>query len=96
MPRVAPAISLNPTTKATLDRLARSAPQNLALRSRIVLAAAAGRSNQQIADELQLPEVTVSKGPRRNKLYNLSALRKERVVPVGMEGSWLEVEFRQF
>ena len=36
------------------------------------------------------------KGPRRNKLYNLSALRKERVVPVGMEGSWLEVEFRQF
>jgi transposase len=52
--------------KAALDQLARSpsAPPGLVQRSRIVLAAAAGRTNQQIADELQMPEVTVSKWRR--------------------------------
>lgn len=63
MPRVAPVVQLNSTAKAALDRLVRSAstPQALAQRGRIVLAAAAGRTNQQIAGELQMPEVTVSK-----------------------------------
>ena len=77
MPGVAPAISLIRTTKATLDRLVRSSstPQNLALRSRIVLAAAAGRSNQQIADELQLPEVTVSKWHRGFARHGLEGLQ---------------------
>src|SRR6202043_2914453 len=66
MPRVAPAIELNPVMKSTLDHLARSAstPQALALRSRIVLAAAAGQANQQIANALQVPEVTVGKWRR--------------------------------
>ena len=66
MPRVAPAISLSQPTKATLDHLVRSpsTPQNLAQRSRIILAAAAGKSNQQIAGELKLPEITVSKWRR--------------------------------
>jgi len=66
MPRVAPAVSLDPTMKATLDQLVRSpsAPQGLVQRSRIVLAAAAGKTNQQIAGELQMPEVTVSKWRR--------------------------------
>jgi len=66
MPRVAPAIELNPVMKARLDHLARSAstPQALALRSRIVLAAAAGQANQQIAIALQVPEVTVGKWRR--------------------------------
>jgi putative transposase len=66
MPRVAPAVLLDPTMKATLDQLVRSpsAPQGLVQRSRIVLAAAAGKSNQQIAGELQMPEVTVSKWRR--------------------------------
>src|ERR1700691_836357 len=66
MPRVAPAVSLDPTMKAALDQLVRSssAPQGLVQRSRIVLAAAAGRTNQQIAGELGLPEVTVSKWRR--------------------------------
>jgi DNA-binding NarL/FixJ family response regulator len=60
---VAPAIELNPVMKSTLDHLARSAstPQALALRSRIVLAAAAGQANHQIATALQVPEVTVGK-----------------------------------
>ena len=63
MPRVAPAIELNPLMKARLDHLARSAStsQAVALRSRIVLAAAAGQANQQIATALQVPEVTVGK-----------------------------------
>src|SRR6202049_5177932 len=66
MPRVAPAIDLNPVMRATLDQLARAAStsQALALRSRIVLAAAAGQANQQIATALQVPEVTVGKWRR--------------------------------
>jgi len=66
MPRVAPAVSLDSSMKAALDQLVRSpsTPQGLVQRSRIVLAAAAGKSNQQIAGELQMPEVTVSKWRR--------------------------------
>src|SRR5260370_6591114 len=77
MPRVAPAIELNPVMKATLDHLARSAstPQALALRSRIVLAAAAGQANQQIATALQVPEVTVGKWRRCFASQGLDGLR---------------------
>jgi transposase len=66
MPRVAPAVSLNQTTKAALDQLVRSpsTPQGLVQRGRIVLAAAAGQSNQQIARALAIPEVTVGKWRR--------------------------------
>jgi transposase len=66
MPRVAPAIELNSVTKATLNHLVRSpsTPQGLALRSRIVLAAAEGQGNQQIAATLRMPEVTVGKWRR--------------------------------
>ena len=66
MSRVAPAVSVDAATKATLDRLARSpsTPQSMVQRSRIVLAAAAGKSNQQIAGELHMPEVTVGKWRR--------------------------------
>ena len=66
MSRVAPAIALNPVMKATLHHLARSAstPPGLALRSRIVLAAAAGQADPQIATALQVPEVTAGKWPR--------------------------------
>ena len=77
MPRVAPAISLTEPTKATLDHLVRSptTPQNLVQRSHIVLAAAAGKSNQQIAAELMLPEVTVSKWRRCFASQGLDGLR---------------------
>ena len=77
MPRVAPAIELNPVMKSTLDHLARSAstPQALALRSRIVLAAAAGQANQQIATALQVPEVTVGKWRRCFASQGLDGLR---------------------
>ena len=66
MPRVAPAVALDPSTKATLDRLVRSPStgHGLVQRCRIVLAAAAGKSNQEIAGDLQMPEVTVGKWRR--------------------------------
>ena len=48
MPRIAPAITLNPVTDSMLQHLVRSpsTPQALALRSRIVLAASTGRSTR--------------------------------------------------
>lgn len=66
MPRVAPAIELGPEAKAQLSTWVQSptAPQALALRSRIVLAAAGGQSNQQISRALRIPEVTVGKWRR--------------------------------
>jgi len=66
MPRVALTVALNPVTKATLEHLVRapSTPQGLALRSRIVLAAAAGQPDQQIAAALQIPAVTAGKWRR--------------------------------
>src|SRR5260370_32293892 len=77
MPRVAPPVALDPTTKAALDRLLRSpsASQGLAQRSRIILAASAGKTNQQIARELRMPEVTVGKWRRGFALQGLEGLR---------------------
>src|SRR6267378_5948587 len=77
MPRVASAVSLNQTTKAALDQLVRSpsTPQGLVQRGRIVLAAAAGESNQQIAAALAIPEVTVGKWRRRFARQGLEGLQ---------------------
>jgi putative transposase len=47
----------------------------MALRSRIVLAAAQGRSNQQIASDLGIPEVTVGKWRRSFAALGLEGLR---------------------
>ena len=76
MPRVAPAISLDAMMKAALDQLVRSpsTPQGVVQRSQIVLAAAAGKSNQQIAGELHLPEVTVGKWRRSFAVQGLQGL----------------------
>ena len=80
MPRIAPAIELNPVTKATLDHLVRSpsTPQGLALRSRIVLAAASGQANQEIAISLRIPEVTVGKRRRCFASKGLDGLQDAR------------------
>jgi transposase len=66
MPRVAPQITLNAVTDTMLRHLVRSpsTPQSLALRSRIVLAAGTGQTNQQIAATLGIPEVTAGKWRR--------------------------------
>ena len=77
MPRSAPPIVLNPATRKILNSWvqATSTPQALALRSRIILEAAAGRSNRQIASELEVPEVTVGKWRRSFALRALEGLQ---------------------
>ena len=77
MPRVAPPVVLDSETRSTLNfwSQAPSTPQALAVRSRIVLLAAAGESNQQIASELELPEVTVGKWRRSFAVQGLEGLR---------------------
>jgi DNA-binding NarL/FixJ family response regulator len=76
MPRSAPSIVLDLSTRSTLNGWAQAAstPQALALRSRIILEAAAGRSNQQIASELKIPAVTVGKWRRSFALQALQGL----------------------
>lgn len=99
MPRVAPAITLNSVARSALEHLARapSTPQGLALRARIVLAAAAGQSNQQIAATLTLPEVTVGKWRRSFVVHGLDGLpdapRAGRPVKHGAE-VWQRVQQR--
>jgi transposase len=77
MPRIAPTIGLDPKTRTTLNRWvqAPSTAQALVLRSRIVLAAAAGHANQQIASDLDLPQVTVGKWRRSFAAFGLDGLR---------------------
>src|SRR5437899_4889980 len=76
MPRVAPVITLNAETDRMLRQLVQSpsTPQALAVRSQIVLAASEGRSNQQIAGALRLPEVTVGKWRRAFAASGLDGL----------------------
>lgn len=99
MPRVAPAITLNSMTESTLRHLVRapSTPQGLALRSRIVLASASGESNQQIASDLGIPEVTVGKWRRAFLAHGLDGLqdgaRSGRPVKYGRE-TWQRLQTR--
>jgi len=66
MPRIAPTIELNSEIRMQLQSLVRSpsTPQALVSRGQIVLAAAEGKSNQEIAQALEIPEVTISKWRR--------------------------------
>jgi len=77
MPRVAPVITLNSVTDTMLHHLIRSpsTPQGLALRSRIVLAASAGQSNQAIAATLRIPEGTAGKWRRAFATSGIDGLR---------------------
>ena len=77
MPRIAPTIALDAATRSTLNGWvqASSTPQAQVLRSHIVLQAAAGLSNQQIAVVLQIPEVTVGKWRRSFVALGLDGLR---------------------
>jgi transposase len=77
MPRIAPAIRLDQETRATLNGWvqASSTAQALVLRSQIVLAAAAGNPNQQIASDLGIPQVTVGKWRRSFAQRGLDGLR---------------------
>jgi transposase len=77
MPRVAPFVTLSPEDHSKLKRWVRagSSAQALALRSRIVLAAAEGKSNQEVAATLSLPQVTVGKWRRAFAAHGLDGLR---------------------
>lgn len=77
MPRTAPSVDLDPVARATLNGWiqAPSTAQALVLRSRIVLAAAGGAANQQIASDLKIPQVTVGKWRRSFAERGLDGLR---------------------
>jgi transposase len=77
MPRVAPSIQLDAEIRSTLKQFVHSSstPQSLALRSRIVLAAADGSSNQEIAADLRIPAVTVGKWRQSFAADGLEGLR---------------------
>ena len=77
MARVALPLQLDVQTRSTLDKFVHSSstPQSLAQRSRIVLAAADGSNNQQIAAELKIPPITVGKWRRSFALHGLEGLR---------------------
>ena len=75
--RVALPVQLDPETRITLNQFVRSSstPQSLALRSRIVLAAADGSSNQQIAAALKIPAITAGKWRRSFAVDGIEGLR---------------------
>ena len=80
MPRIAPSINLDHMQRTQLQQLVRapSTAQNVALRARIILAAADQQSNQEIARGLELPEITVSKWRRRFARLGLEGLQDAR------------------
>jgi transposase len=77
MSRLALAVSLNTETRGSLEKFVHSSstPQSLAQRSRIVLAAADGASNQEIAAKLKIPAVTVGKWRRLFAAHGIEGLR---------------------
>ena len=77
MPRVALPVQLDAQTRKTLDKFVHSTstPQSLALRGRIVLAAADGSNNQQIAAALKVPPITVGKWRHSFALFGIEGLR---------------------
>jgi transposase len=80
MPRPIPPLALTSTESETLQRWARrrNSAQALALRSRIVLACADGKSNSTVAAELRLTRQTVGKWRRRFLLERLEGLHDEQ------------------
>src|ERR1017187_10075588 len=77
MSRVALPVRLNAETRRTLHKFVHSSstPKSLAQRSRIVLAAADGASNQEIAAALKIPAVTVGKWRQSFAVRGLEGLR---------------------
>jgi hypothetical protein len=77
MARTAVPIELSDEQRAELDALLRrrSTPQQLALRARIVLRAAEGVTNTQIADELDTSLPTVGQWRNRYAEHGLDGLR---------------------
>ena len=76
MSRNAPEIALNPSDLEPLERLVRSphTPQGVANHARIVLAAAEGLSNQEIAERLHISNITVGKWRTSYHHWGISGL----------------------
>ena len=77
--RVAPAITLSADDRQTLERWARgrSTPARLVLRASIVLAAADGKSNKTIADELHTNRLLVGKWRSRFCQGGIAGIEKD-------------------
>jgi transposase len=77
MPRVAVPIQFDAQIRRTLGKFAHSpsTAQSLALRSRIVLAAADGSNNRQIASALKIPPITVGKWRQSFAVHGIEGLR---------------------
>ena len=77
--RVAPKITLTDADRQTLERWAkgRSTPARLVLRARIVLAAAEGKENQTIAEELRVNRLLVGKWRKRFAAAGLAGIEKD-------------------
>ncbi len=81
--RVAPALQLTPEERAQLETWSRgrSTPQRLVLRARIVLGAAEGKENQEIAEGLATRPNTVGLWRRRFLLLRLEGIEKDAPRP---------------
>lgn len=77
MPRIAPVVGVDQDDRSALLEILRSsnAPQALALRARIVLAASEGLENKEIAERLGVPPVTVGKWRRAFVQNGLEGLK---------------------
>ena len=77
--RVAPTIQLSPEEERSLTRLARSNTTSVRLsrRARIVLMAAAGQSNREIATELEIGRVQVGRWRERYVEGGLAAIERD-------------------
>lgn len=77
--RAAPALMLRQDDEEELVRWTRSTATRagLVLRSRIVLAAAAGEANERIADRLGTSKTTVIKWRERYQRHGIAGLRDE-------------------
>jgi leucyl aminopeptidase (aminopeptidase T)/transposase len=76
--RIAPAVSLSPEERAHLQRLARAGPRSARrLRARIVLRAAAGEQNREIARAESVSRVTVARWRDRFRRLRLPGLEDQ-------------------
>ena len=77
--RVAPPITLTTEDRQTLERWARgrSTPARCVLRAKIVLAAATGKENQDIAEELGTNRLLVGKWRKRFSEHGIAGIEKD-------------------
>ena len=87
--RIAPQVELNADQRSRLEAIVRSRklPARLIERSRIVLLAAAGGHNKQIAAELNITPEKAARWRKRYLQLGLAGLEKTPLVPAANRGS---------